>query len=405
MRALVVHEHGADPRRRGGLAGAEARRGSGAGRDGRGRAEPGRPGDRLRALLRLPAGSAVRRRPRGHGPRGRGHVAGARHPRADLEGGRLDGGAVRRRRGRPVGAARRRRRRRRGGRGIAGVAGWYAVQTGGLQRTRPGARARRVRHRRAGGRAGGAAAGREPHRGGRPRPLAAGACRGARRRRGRRARRRRSRGDLPRRVPRRRPGAGDRPAVGPAGAGRDERSPATACGSSTSASRPGRRSTCPPRRSAASGCGSSATPCSASRSTSWPRPTRSCSGTSATARSQLDVETTSLADAPAAWERQKAGPHTKLVVTPDPRNDRGQTPCCARGRGSRVPRTVPGTVPGSVPGTVPGPTPAARESLRFRAPVDGIVTGVRCAALRYSRKRNSDGACGRRQWVLLIDWW
>ena len=31
---------------------------------------------------------------------------------------------------------------------------------------------------------------------------------------------------------------------------------------------------------------------------------------------QLDVETTPLAEAPAAWERQKAGPHTKLVVTP-----------------------------------------------------------------------------------------
>jgi NADPH2:quinone reductase len=30
---------------------------------------------------------------------------------------------------------------------------------------------------------------------------------------------------------------------------------------------------------------------------------------------QLDVETTPLAEAPAAWERQKAGPHTKLVVT------------------------------------------------------------------------------------------
>ena len=31
---------------------------------------------------------------------------------------------------------------------------------------------------------------------------------------------------------------------------------------------------------------------------------------------QLDLETAPLADAPAAWERQKAGPHTKLVVTP-----------------------------------------------------------------------------------------
>jgi hypothetical protein len=40
-----------------------------------------------------------------------------------------------------------------------------------------------------------------------------------------------------------------------------------------------------------------------------------------------------------------------------------------------VPGTVPGVVPGSVPGTVPGPTPAAREPWRFRASVDGIVTG------------------------------
>jgi NADPH2:quinone reductase len=31
---------------------------------------------------------------------------------------------------------------------------------------------------------------------------------------------------------------------------------------------------------------------------------------------ELDVEVASLAEAPAAWERQKAGPHTKLVVTP-----------------------------------------------------------------------------------------
>jgi len=31
---------------------------------------------------------------------------------------------------------------------------------------------------------------------------------------------------------------------------------------------------------------------------------------------ELDVEVASLAEAPAAWERQKGGPHTKLVVTP-----------------------------------------------------------------------------------------
>jgi NADPH:quinone reductase len=31
---------------------------------------------------------------------------------------------------------------------------------------------------------------------------------------------------------------------------------------------------------------------------------------------ELDVETVSLDDAPAAWEREKAGAHTKLVVTP-----------------------------------------------------------------------------------------
>ena len=31
---------------------------------------------------------------------------------------------------------------------------------------------------------------------------------------------------------------------------------------------------------------------------------------------QLDVETVALADAAAAWEREKAGAHTKLVVTP-----------------------------------------------------------------------------------------
>jgi hypothetical protein len=67
-----------------------------------------------------------------------------------------------------------------------------------------------------------------------------------------------------------------------------------------------------------------------------------------------------------------------------------------------VPGTVPGAVPGSVPGTVPGPTATARESLRFCAPCDEVVTRVR---LRYSQKRNSAGARGRRQCVLLIDWW
>ena len=67
-----------------------------------------------------------------------------------------------------------------------------------------------------------------------------------------------------------------------------------------------------------------------------------------------------------------------------------------------VPGTVPGVVPGSVPGTVPGPTASARESLRFCALSDEVVTRVR---FRYSRKRNSVGARGRRQCVLLIDWW
>ena len=67
----------------------------------------------------------------------------------------------------------------------------------------------------------------------------------------------------------------------------------------------------------------------------------------------------------------------------------------ARAAGRRVPGTVPGTVPGSVPGTVPGPTPAAHESLRFRAPSDGIVTGCR---LR-SRARPP-----RRQCTVRLGW-
>ena len=60
-----------------------------------------------------------------------------------------------------------------------------------------------------------------------------------------------------------------------------------------------------------------------------------------------------------------------------------------------VPGTVPGMVPGSVPGTVPGPTLAARESLRFRAPVDGIVTNVTLRLRNDAVTLSSDGGVRR----------
>ena len=76
---------------------------------------------------------------------------------------------------------------------------------------------------------------------------------------------------------------------------------------------------------------------------------------------QLDVETTSLAEAPAAWERQKAGPHTKLVVTP---RRRGR-PDAAQHRHRLRYRLR------AVPGRYRSKRHAVGDPRAFRDPVDG----------------------------------
>ena len=80
------------------------------------------------------------------------------------------------------------------------------------------------------------------------------------------------------------------------------------------------------------------------RSTSWPRRTATMLGHVRDGALQLDVETYPLDEAPAAWERQEAGPaHQARRHALTQRNNGVRPLCCARG--SRARAVVPGTCP------------------------------------------------------------